>query len=123
MKKKLLLIEDDDLIRDLYKRQLEKADLEVNAYSNAEDGIAAAGSSTYDLILLDMMLPHTNGLEVLKKLKADDKTKDFPVMFLSNMGQDVVVKEGLELGAIGYLVKVSLTPSQLVEEVKKVLER
>ena len=119
MKKKLLIIEDDDLIRDLYKRQLELADFEIDAYSNGKDGIAAAQKHPYSMILLDVMLPEMNGIEILQKLKQDPATKAMPVLFLSNLGQDAVINEGIALGAIGYLVKVSLTPNQLVEEIKK----
>lgn len=122
MKKKLLIIEDDDLIRDLYKRQLDLADFETHAYSNGKEGIEAARANHFDMVLLDVMLPHMNGIEILKVLKGDPKTKEMPVLFLSNLGQETVINEGVSLGAIGYLVKVSLTPNQLVEEVKKRLE-
>lgn len=114
-----MIIEDDDLIRDLYKRQLDLADFDTYAFSNGKDGIEAAHANQFDLVLLDVMLPHMNGIEILKVLKSDPKTKDTPVLFLSNLGQETVINEGVSLGAIGYLVKVSLTPNQLVEEVKK----
>ena len=74
-----------------------------------------------DVILLDIILPQMDGFSVLKKLKSDSATKNFPVILLTNLGQDGDVKKGLELGAIDYLIKANYTPSQVVEKVKSLL--
>lgn len=123
MTKKVLLIEDDEFIRDLYKRQLDIGDLFTYAFSNGKDGLEAAQKNQYDVILLDIMLPGMNGLDVLRNLKQNDATKNIPVIMLTNLGQDAVIKEGFTLGAIGYLIKASFTPDQVVQEVKKILEQ
>ena len=120
-KKQLLLVEDDLLIRELYKRQMELSDLSTDAFDNGIDAIAAAQKKIYDLILLDIMMPKMNGLEVLKILKGDEKTKSMPVYLLTNLGQDSILQEGMKLGAAGFLIKASYTPAELIVEVKKVL--
>lgn len=121
--KQILLIEDDMLIRELYSRQLALSGLPTDAFDNGIDGIAAAQKKHYDLILLDIMMPRMNGLEVLKVLKGDEKTKNMPVLFLTNLGQDSILQEGAKLGTIGFLIKASYTPAELIGEVNKILEK
>ena len=121
MKNKILLIEDDTFIREIYQSELTRNGMEVTAYSSAEEGIQALEQKTFDLLLLDIMLPGMNGLEALKKIKQNPKTKDLDVVILTNLGQETVVKEGLDTGAVGYLIKASYNPDQIVTEVKKFL--
>jgi DNA-binding response OmpR family regulator len=72
----------------------------------------------YDLVLLDIMLPKMDGLQILKGLKEKNiLSKNGPVVMLTNLGQDNIVKEGFELGASGYLIKSALTPDQVLHEV------
>jgi len=123
MPKKVLLIEDDEFIRDLYKRQLDLCDMFTYAFSNGTDGLKSVEENQYDLILLDIMLPGMNGLDVLRSLKATDATKNIPVIMVSNLGQDAVVKEGFALGAIGYLIKATFTPDQIVQEITKIFDQ
>jgi len=123
MPKKVLLIEDDEFIRDLYKRQLDMCDMFTYAFSNGTDGLKSTEENQYDLILLDIMLPGMNGLDVLRSLKATDATKNIPVIMVSNLGQDAVVKEGFALGAIGYLIKATFTPDQIVQEITKIFDQ
>lgn len=120
---KILLVEDEDFIRDLYQRQLSLANLETDAFRNGKEALAALEKNTYDLILLDIMLPDINGLEVLKIIKKDARSKKTPVVLLTNLGQDTIIKEGFMLGAENYLIKASYTPDQIVEKVKALLER
>ena len=78
----------------------------------------------YDLILLDIMLPKMDGLEVLKKLKEKPPNeKNGPVVLLTNLGQDSIIKKGFELGASGYLIKSSMNPDQVLSEVKVFLSK
>ena len=121
-KKKVLLIEDEDYIRDLYKRQLELANIATDAFATGKEGLASIKTQKYDLVLLDIMLPDTNGLQVLKEIKQNEQTKNIPVVLLTNLGQDAVIKEGFQLGSEGYLLKSSYTPNQIVQEVKNILK-
>lgn len=120
---KVLLIEDEDYIRDLFKRQLDLAGFQTDAMPNGKEGLNALAQNNYDLILLDIMLPDYNGLQILKEVKLSDKTKKIPVILLTNLGQDVVIKEGFQLGAEGYLIKSAYTPNQIVQEVKNFLAK
>lgn len=118
---KVLLIEDDEFLRDIYKRTLDSEGILTDAFETGSEGLTALHSQNYDLVLLDIMLPDTNGLELLKTIKADGSKKDTPVVFLSNLGQESVIEEGHRLGAKGYLIKSTLNPDQMVREVKNFL--
>lgn len=123
MQPKALIIEDEQFIRDIYKRQLEKAGILVDGFSNGKEGLQSITQNKYDIILLDIMLPDLNGLEILKQIKQNHDTKNTPVIMLTNLGQDEVIKEGFSLGAQGYFIKASYTPDQIVQEVKNILAR
>src|SRR5688572_12041926 len=110
---RLIIIEDEEPIRELYKRQLNLAGLQTDGFTNGKEGLEAIKKTHYDLLLLDIMLPDTNGLEILKQVKADPNTKPLPVLLLTNLGQDAVIKEGFQLGAEGYMIKAAYTPDQI----------
>jgi CheY-like chemotaxis protein len=120
--KRVLLVEDEDYIRDLYKRQLDLDGLPTDAFGTGREGLEAVKKVAYSLVLLDIMLPDLNGLQILKEIKSNPQTKALPVVLLTNLGQDTVIKEGFELGAEGYLIKSSYTPNQIVQEVKKIID-
>lgn len=120
--KKILLVEDEDFIRELYKRQLDLAGFQTDAFGNGNEALAALAQNQYDLILLDIMLPGMNGLQILKRLRGEEKTKNTPVFLLTNLGQESAMKEGTELGATEYIIKASITPDQIVTKVKNVLK-
>lgn len=121
--KKVILIEDEESIRELYKRQLTLAGLQVDAFATGKEGLNAVINGQYDLLLLDIMLPDINGLEILKEVKKNEKTKTTPVLLLTNLGQDAVIKEGFQLGAEGYILKAAYTPDQIIQEVKNILQK
>jgi DNA-binding response OmpR family regulator len=122
MKRKILLIEDEQFIRDLYKDVFDADEFDVDAVETGEKGLTAAAQAIYEAVLLDIILPDINGLDVLKKIKEDEKIRHVPVILLTNLDQDIIVRQGFSLGASGYLIKVSYTPDQVVEEVKKILQ-
>lgn len=117
--KKILLIEDDEFIREMYHDELESAGFKVSAFGTGKECFQALSQEHFDLVLLDIMLPDTNGLEILKQIKSSEQTKNLKVVILTNLGQENIIKEGFQLGAAGYLIKVSYNPDQMVEEVKK----
>ncbi len=120
-KQKILIIEDDFFVRDLYKRELSRKGFEVSTAEDGAEGLLKVIEEKPDLILLDIMLPKMSGLDVLKKVKEKEEVKDIPVVLLTNLGQDNVIREGFTLGAVGYLIKAAYTPTQIIEEVKKFL--
>lgn len=119
--KKILLVEDEDFIRDLYERQLTKEGFSVKTAIDGQGAIDALKTETFDLLLLDIMLPVMNGLQVLREFKAQNPSSTMITILLTNLGQEAVIKEGFELGAQAYLIKASYTPNQVVTEVKNAL--
>ena len=119
--KKILLIEDEAFIRDLYVRQLTQAGFQIKAAADGNSGLEALKAEPFDLLLLDIMLPGINGLQVLREFKTTSPSSPMKVVLLTNLGQETVIKEGFELGAHAYLIKASFTPDQVVNEVKNVL--
>ena len=120
---KILIVEDEDFIRQLYKRQFEKAGFTIEDFANGKEGLTAALQNTYDLILLDIMLPDVNGIDILKQVKESKTVGKTPVVMLTNLGQDDVIKEGFKFGASGYLIKAAYTPDQVVQEVSNILSQ
>lgn len=118
---KILLIEDEPSIRDLYSRQLIKAGYQVDPAEDGNKGLELLKADTYDLLLLDIMLPGINGLQVLREFKTQNPNSQMKVILLTNLGQDTVIKEGFTLGANAYLIKASYTPDQIVTEVNNLL--
>jgi len=120
---KILIVEDDFFIRELYQRQLLKEGYLVEVAVDGAEGLVKANDFRPHLILLDIMLPKLNGLDLLRTIKTKPETKDIPVILLTNLGQESVIKEGFTLGAEGYLIKSAYTPSQIIEEVKNFLAK
>src|SRR3989344_2610466 len=118
---RILLVEDEESIRDLYARQLTKAGFNVTPVGTGEAALDTLKKVQFDILLLDIMLPGINGLQILREFKTMFPNSGAKVIMLTNLGQDTVIKEGFELGANAYLIKASFTPDQVVNEVKNVL--
>ena len=119
--KKILLVEDEDFIRELYVRQLTKTGFQVKSAVDGQSGLNMLKSESFDLLLLDIMLPGINGLQLLREFKTHNPNSPMITILLTNLGQEAVIKEGFELGAQAYLIKASYTPDQVVNEVKNAL--
>jgi len=119
--KKILLVEDDPLLIDIYTTKLKEAGFETVVVDRGERALQAVEQQKPDLVLLDVVLPHVDGWEVLRAIKESETVKDTKVVILSNLGQKEEIEKGLTLGAARYLIKAHYTPSQAVEEVKKLI--
>jgi two-component system alkaline phosphatase synthesis response regulator PhoP len=117
---KILIAEDERDIRDLIMFTLRFAGYEVIAASNGEEAVALALQEIPDLILSDVRMPRMNGYEVCEKIKAQEKTKHIPVIFLSAKGQDTEIQTGIDVGAAEYLLK-PFAPDQLTSRIQAVL--
>lgn len=104
-KESILLVEDDEDILDLVRYNLEKEGFCVRGVSSGEEALEAARSRAPDLVVLDLMLPGVDGLEVCRRLKADPLLRHIPVVMLTAKGEEADVVAGLELGADDYVVK------------------
>jgi twitching motility two-component system response regulator PilH len=120
---RVLLVEDEPALRDIYATKMRIEGLDVIEACDGIDGLDKAVQEMPSIVLLDIVMPMKNGFEVLRDLKANPKTKDIPVVILSNLGQDYEIKQGLALGAECFLTKANLTPAKMLEEVRNVLRR
>ncbi|MCD6550620.1 response regulator [bacterium] len=120
---KILMIEDNIFLRKLYRDKLTRAGFDFIEATNGIEGLNKAFSENPDLVILDLILPRKNGFDVLDEIRKNKKTKNIPVIILSNLGQEMDIKEGLARGAQEYLVKTDIRLSDAVEKVKKWLKK
>lgn len=119
---KILIVDDDQLMVKMYQGKFEDDGYDVAVAIDGAIGFDKALQFMPDLILLDILMPNVNGLEMLKKLKEDEETKKIPVILLTNVGGgDEDVERGLSLGAVAYLVKAHYDPKDVVKKVKEIL--
>lgn len=118
-KTKILLIEDEEMLANMYEVKFKKEGFDLVKALDGATGLEKAKTEKPNFILLDIIMPKMDGFSVLKSLKEEESTKNIPVILLTNLGQDEDIQKGNELGAVGYLVKANITPSEVVEEVKK----
>jgi DNA-binding response OmpR family regulator len=114
----VLLVEDDPSVLEMYRLKLELDGYRVSTALDGEEGLQKAGDLTPDIIFLDIRLPKMDGLEVLRKLRAQETTRNIPVIILSNYDEEDLVARGLRLGAHEYLIKARTTPSSLSEGIE-----
>lgn len=122
-KVKILVVEDDKFLRDLLVRKLNEEHFNLEIAIDGNEAINKINSWMPDLILLDLIIPGIDGFEVLKRIKEVPATNKIPVVILSNLGQQEEVEKGLNLGAVDYLVKAHLTPGEIIDKIKNILEK
>lgn len=113
--KKVLCIEDERFITELYKRALTKAGYSVTAVTDGDKGLAQARTNSFDVILLDIMIPQVLGIDILRKLRSEMPNLKAKIIITTNLEQDDKTREAIEREADGYLIKAEITPRQLVE--------
>ena len=120
--RKILIVEDEKFLLEMYQSCFEKAGYLVLAASNGKKGIILAQQEKPDLIILDILMPEVDGYEVMSKLKRDEQTKEIPILILSNLSQTDKINRGLKLGANDYIVKTDLTPTELLARIEKIIK-
>lgn len=123
MAKKILVIEDDKFLSKVINKKLLQEGYEVIEALDGKEGIKAAKDSKPDLILLDLVLPMTNGFEVLAKLKKNPVLSKIPVIILSNLGGDDDIKKGIEMGAVDYLIKAHFDLDEIIIRMELVFKK
>lgn len=118
----ILVIEDEEDILELVRYNLAKEGYEVICATTGEEGLGVAKSKLPTLVVLDLMLPGVDGLEVCRLLKTDSKTRHIPIVILTARSEEVDVVAGLELGADDYITK-PFSPRVLIARVRTVLRR
>ncbi|MBL7155035.1 MAG: response regulator [Candidatus Portnoybacteria bacterium] len=121
-KKKILIIEDEKFLLEMYQSRFEKEGYRVFTAINGQPGLELAQKEKPDLIILDILMPEMDGYEVIKKLKENSQTEKIPILVLSNLGQPEEINQGLKLGADDYIIKTDLTPSELINKVERMLK-
>jgi DNA-binding response OmpR family regulator len=120
---KVLLIDDDEALTTIFTSVLTKEGFQVVASNTGQEGMDKVKTELPDLILLDQVLPDYSGNDILKQLKADDKTKNIPVIILSNFSQEELVKEAINAGAIDYVFKYQVEPKDVIQKIKNALSK
>lgn len=119
--KKILIVEDDEFLLQMYVTKLELESFQVLSAANGEEGLKVAFKEKPDLILLDLKLPKIDGFEVLRDLKSNEDTKNIPVVVLTNFSEKEHIDKCLSLGAEDYLIKAHFVPSEVITKIKKIL--
>lgn len=120
--KKILIVEDDEFLRSLTAKRLEREDYKVSVAVDGEAAIAAVAADKPDLILLDLLLPGINGFDVLTKVRADANLAATPIIVFSNLGQREDIEKAKKLGATDFLIKANFTLDDVVVKISSILK-
>lgn len=120
--KKILIVEDEKILREMYLKKLEKGEFEVFCVNSAEEGFSAAKKILPDLILLDIILPKGSGIDFLEKIRGEEKTKNIKVLTFSNFDDPETKKKAKEFGSLDYLIKTGYTPNQILKIIQNILK-
>ncbi len=118
---KVLLVEDDQMIIDMYKMRLEEEGFLVFTTDKGSEAVKIARKEMPDIVLLDIILPEMDGFSVLRELKQEPETSLIPVVMLTNLGQEEDKEKGMALGAAEYFIKAWSTPADIIDKVRSVL--
>ncbi len=118
---KVLLIEDEESLRKLYTKILNAKNYTVEAAADGEDALSVLKTFRPDVIVLDIVMPHYNGVEFLKILKNDSELKGIPVVMLTALSEMRKITECLDMGAVGYITKDS-TVEEIVQRLNFLIE-
>jgi len=121
---KILIVEDDETLARMYQKKLEHEGFLVETAFSGEEGLKAVEKEKPDLILLDIMMPGIDGFAVVKQLKADNETKDIPIIILTNLGtSQIFIDEAKMLGVDVYLIKYKTSAAEVVAKIKAELSK
>ncbi len=121
-KKKILLIEDESILAEMYKDKFTQAGFKVDVAMDSEEGLKLTRKEKPDLVILDILLPKENGITFLKWMKEDNDISSIPVLIFSNYDDPETKKAAADFGVKDYLIKADYTPKKIVEKVKSYLQ-
>lgn len=121
MTKKILLVEDEEIIIDLLQRKLTQEGYEVFLAKDGEEGLKKMKETKPNLVLLDIIMPKMGGFEVMEEMQKDKELKKIPIVVISNSGQPVELDRAQKLGAKDWLIKTEFDPKEVIEKVKRQL--
>lgn len=121
--KKILIVEDDAMLSKVLAESLKEDKTEIIVVENGLNVVDEARHFLPDIILLDLIIPGIDGFAVLKELKEETKTKNIPVVVVSNLSQESDVKAVKALGALKYFIKANSTMSDIIQYVKNIIKK
>ncbi len=122
--KRILIVEDDQFLREFYQELLQSEGYIIDIASDGDIALSKIQNNEYDLILLDIMLPKKDGLQILRDLKVvPAKSTNAIIVVLTNLGQDIIIKQCFNLGAEGFLIKSAMNPEEVLTEIKSFLQK
>lgn len=121
MDKKILIVEDEEILLNLLKHKLEKEGYIISTAKNGEEGLEKIRKEKPNLVLLDIIMPKMDGIQFLKKKKREGEIKDIPVIIISNSGQPAELNQAQKLGADDWLVKTEFNPQEVIKKVERVI--
>lgn len=121
-KNKILIVEDDFFLLEIYAHKFANAHFDIITARDGEEALTLIKKEKPDVILLDLMLPKVDGIEVLRILKKDSASSSIPVVVLTNRGEREIIEKAASLGAKAYITKITYTPTEVVSKVKAVLD-
>lgn len=122
--KKILIVEDDQFLRDFYQELLTSEGFFVDTAADGEIGLAKIRQGGWSLVMLDIMLPKKDGLNILQDLKTQPPDHaNGPIVVITNLGNDTVINQAFGLGASGYLIKSAMNPDQVLVEIRSFLAK
>ena len=120
---KILLVDDDAFLRDMYATKFSESGHKVDTADSPSAALSKVESETFDVMLLDMIMPGMSGVELMQAVKEQFPKKKMKHIVLSNQGQEADIQDAEAAGAIGYIVKAEVIPSDVVKKVEKLMEK
>lgn len=120
---KILYVEDDSFLSKALSKRMEDAGLEVVLAKDGDEALAVSEGTSFDVVILDLLIPGKSGFEVLEALKKNDSTKDAPVVVLSNLSSDEDIERTKLLGAHDHFVKATIDPRKVVAYVQSLIKK
>ena len=120
---KVLIIEDEVSLLDVLQKKLEKEGYQVFAAYDGEEGLRQMEAVKPDVVLLDIVMPRINGMEVLQKMQQSESMSQIPVLIISNSGGPIEIDRALKLGAKDYIIKTEFDPQEVLEKMAKILAK
>lgn len=123
-KKRILIVDDDEFLLDMYTVKFKEAGFEVDFAAEGRTAKEKMKKHRYDAILLDIVMPQLDGFTLLKELRQEKSDiKDTLIVYLTNLGQREDIEKGLALGVDDYIIKAHFTPSEVVKKVEELLAK
>lgn len=121
--RKILIVEDDSFISDIYRVKFSEEGFAVDLAENGIEALKNIEKNVPDIILLDIIMPYMDGMELLRNIRKNESWKKIPIVILTNISEKEKIDESMENEVSGYLVKSNFTPSEVVDKINSLLKK